>query len=198
MGFGYNVREMKFGITTLYASILIAIPMVVLLAANLARRGQRRWLRYYQYYVITFSLLEFLNLVAVFITRNTLSGAPADLIRKATVGIYIMVLPLAPIPFYFLLLAAMGLFAKHLAARWKHILAVLYAAFILWEIFSAYGFFSNGDEIPIMFLGQIVNSVSMAAFILILVSVLITALFHFLRETLAAARGPAHTRREGK
>nr|WP_298925736.1 DUF2721 domain-containing protein [uncultured Erythrobacter sp.] len=33
---------------------------------------------------------------------------------------------------------------------------------------------------------------------IVTMGLLITALFHFLRETLAAARGPAHTRSEGK
>lgn len=168
---------MRFPIGLLFALTLMVGLVSILLAARLYQRGRRSWLRHYLYYVTSFCLLEFLNLVAVVITRTTLQDAPPEVIHRATVSIYIVVLPLAPLPVYFLLLTAFGLYGRKLSRSWRVALLASFVAVLALSAIAAGIFLSYGDDGMIFSLGRIINTGAQASFFAILIGTLLQALF---------------------
>jgi len=167
---------MSFSTEMLFALVLIAGLAAVWTAAWLYRRGQRRWLRHYLYYVISFTLLEFLNLVAVFITRNTLEGLPAHLVRKSILLIYIIAFPLSPLPVFFMLLIALAICGLAMPRRWYVFFSLLYAIIVGWQIVGVHHFFSSDNEAIIAALGKTINLTAIIGFYLILTAALVFSL----------------------
>ena len=168
---------MRFPIGLLFALTLMVGLVSVLLAARLYQRGRRSWLRHYLYYVTSFCLLEFLNLVAVLITRTTLQDASPEVILRATLSIYIVVLPLAPLPVYFLFLTALGLYGRKLTRPWRVAMLTSFVAILALTAIAAGIFLSLGDDGMMFSLGRIINTGAQAAFFTILIYTLLQALF---------------------